>query len=207
MQSQPAHLSSITSPSAKPRGRWVLILLFLFFAVPLLLVTLMHELDWHPQGSSYGELIAPARPLHMPPGLQDADGKPLDSALWRDKWSIVYIADECSSTCQQRLYGMRQLHVSLAKDIDRIQRVLISPAKDAALLLQQYPDLVLIHQPESGLTSLSRQFDLNGIPATTGNRLYLVDPLGNIMMSFPPTVSDADVRKDISRLLRYSWAG
>lgn len=185
----------------------MLVLLLLFFAVPLLLVTLMHEFNWHPQGSSYGELITPARPLQMPAGLQDASGNALSAALWRDKWSMVYIAEQCAAACQQRLHGMRQLHVSLAKDIERIQRVLISPGANTAQLRQEYPDLVLIQQPVAAVTSLSRQFDLHGTPAAGSQRLYLVDPLGNIMMSFPANVSDADVRKDISRLLRYSWAG
>jgi hypothetical protein len=39
------------------------------------------------------------------------------------------------------------------------------------------------------------------------NRIYLVDSLGYLMMSYPANMALADVRKDITRLLRYSWAG
>ncbi|HEU4708742.1 MAG TPA: hypothetical protein VFS17_05460, partial [Methylophilaceae bacterium] len=68
-------------------------------------------------------------------------------------------------------------------------------------------DLLIFNQPESEVSALRAQFDLTDTPAGSDNRIYLVDPLGNLMMSFPDSVSAADIRKDITRLLAYSWAG
>ncbi|MES2552373.1 MAG: hypothetical protein V4588_01795, partial [Pseudomonadota bacterium] len=146
------------SPETRSRGRWILLLLLVFFAVPLLLVVVMHQYDWHPQGSSHGELIAPARQVAMPAGLLSASGQPINPEMWRDKWSMVYIADECTAVCLQRIHSMRQLHVSFAKDIERMQRVLITNSRETAALQQQYPDLVILNQPDSAIVDLVRQF-------------------------------------------------
>ena len=197
----------LTSNTTKPSGRWMLLLLFAFFAVPLLLVMLMHRFDWHPQGSSHGELVSPARQLQTPSQLLDAHGTPVGSALWRDKWSMVYITNDCQQNCNERLHVMRQLHVSMAKNIDRVQRVMLTSSDHLERVQEQYPDLLILNQPMNELTKLRQQFDLPGKPAGSEDRIYFVDPLGNLMMSYPITIAPAEIRKDLSRLLAYSWAG
>jgi ABC-type hemin transport system substrate-binding protein len=102
---------------------------------------------------------------------------------------------------------MRQLHASLAKDISRVQRVLLTPSSNLESIQKQYPDLVILNQPSAELASLRQQFDLANAPAGNEDRVYLIDPLGNLMMNFPATISDADVRKDLIQLLAYAWAG
>ena len=194
-------------PTSKSRGRWMLLLLFAFFVLPLLLVVLMHRFDWHPQGSSHGELISPPRLLQTPAQLLDAHGTLAMPALWRDKWSMVYIADDCQQICNDRLHMMRQLHASLAKDISRVQRVLLTPSHDLASVQKQYPDLLILGQSAEALGELRQQFDLPDEPAGRADRIYLVDPLGNLMMSYPSTIPPGEIRKDLTRLLAYAWAG
>ncbi len=197
----------LTRSTAKPRGRWMLILLFVFFALPLLLVVLMHRYGWHPQGSSHGELITPPRLLQMPAQLLDAHGTPTTPELWREKWSMVYIAADCQQICHDRLYIMRQLHVSLAKDMSRVQRVLLTPSHDLASIQKQYPDLLILGQSAEALAALRQQFDLPNEPAGSADRIYLVDPMGNLMMNYPGTIPAGEIRKDFTRLLAYAWAG
>jgi len=191
----------------KNKGRWTLALLFLFFAVPLVAVMLMHYFEWHPKGSSRGELISPAVALKIPEGLMDSQSQQVTGAVWNDKWSMVFVTDDCAEICLERLHDMRQLHVSFAKDIDRVQRVLISSSPNSDALNKQYPDLVIINQPDVKLTELTAEFNIAGANASTENRIYLVDPLGNLMMSYPLNIPVAEIRKDMARLLRYSWAG
>ncbi|CAG0950248.1 hypothetical protein MTYP_00150 [Methylophilaceae bacterium] len=182
----------------KPRGRWMLLLLFIFFAAPLIVVTVMHKVDWHPAGFSRGQMVTPARQISMPAGAAD---------LWKEKWSMVYIADVCDETCASRLHDMRQLHSSLAKNIERVQRILVTSDADVSGLKQKYPDLIIINQPEAGVSALKRQFDLADSTAGSAERVYLVDPLGYLMMSYPINMAASDIRKDLSRLLTYAWAG
>ncbi len=191
----------------RPRGRWMLLLLFIFFAAPLVLVTLMHKLDWHPAGGSRGDMLAPARPLVLPAGLMGSEGQAVSDALFKDKWSMVYIAGQCDATCKARLHDMRQIHASLAKHIPRVQRVLLTAEQDVTALKSLYPDMVVLNQPQTQRDALARQFDLPEAAAGLAQRVYLVDPLGNLMMSYAPMVAAGDIRKDLNRLLAYAWAG
>lgn len=191
----------------------MLLLLFIIFALPVLLVVVMHQYDWHPKGSSYGEMITPPRPISMPQSSLALDGKAPQADLWHDKWSMVYvISGSCEKVCQERLHIMRQLHVSMGKESDRVQRLLIAQAADSQVtevqaIQQQYPDLIVISKPEPDIKTLMQQFDLPREPAGQSTRIYLVDPLGNLMMSYPLKVEPAAMRKDLVKLLTYAWAG
>lgn len=197
----------ITEQEMQRKGRKVFLLMLVFFIVPIIVVILMYKLNWKPSGTSLGELVNPPRLLTPPSELKSNDGSLLPAQLWKEKWSVVYIAGECEKNCLDKLHDMRQLHVSLYKDSDRAQRVFITTTQDVTHIKHDYPDLIVINQPVSNVTKFSEQFQINGEASTTSNRLYLVDPLGHLMMSYQPKVPLADVRKDVTRLLRYSWAG
>lgn len=191
------------------KGRRMLIFLIVLFALPILVVLIMYQLEWRPGGGSHGELVAPPRALQFPP-LHDLHGKEIRGDQWKSKWSLVYMdASGCAAECQQQIHMLRQIHVSLNKEIERVQRILVIPADTdkagLAALQQKYPDLIVLAGNETaGLVS---QFDLPGQPAGTSGRVYLVDPLGNLMMSYPQNHDPKGLRDDITRLLQYSWVG
>jgi hypothetical protein len=189
------------------RGRKVFLLMLIFFVVPIIVVILMFKFDWKPSGVSTGELVKPPRLLATQPQLKNDAGVALKPTFWKEKWSVVYVADQCDSACMSKLRDMRQLHVSLYKDITRTQRVLITQQQDTSDIKSKYPDLIVINQPAADIATLTSQFQLDNEPSGASNRLYLVDPLGHLMMSYKPTVPLADVRKDVTRLLKFSWAG
>ncbi|MBA3696889.1 MAG: hypothetical protein H0W85_09100 [Methylotenera sp.] len=189
------------------RGRKIFLLMLVFFVVPIIVVILMYHYNWKPQGASLGQLVQPPRLLSSPVDLKNNEGASLKSEFWKEKWSVVYVAESCEKVCQDKLHDMRQLHASLYKDIERSQRVLITATQDVSDIKSNYPDLIVINQPIAHVAALTEQFQVNGADAKSSNRLYLIDPLGHLMMSYQPSVPLADVRKDITRLLRYSWAG
>ncbi len=189
------------------KGRIVLILMLTFFVVPLLVVMLMFKFNWMPHSESMGELVRPARLLNSEPALREANGQALPSDFWKTRWSIVYIADDCQAACLAKLHDMRQLHVSLYKDMPRAQRVLITRMQDITAIKRDYPDLIVLNQPADQVAAFSAQFKLANEDVATSQRLYLVDPLGHFMMSYQPALPLATVRKDVARLLRFSWAG
>lgn len=200
-------MQNSTDLAMQRRGRKVFLLMLTFFVVPIIVVVLMFKFNWKPSGASTGELIKPPRLLVTPPQIRNDAGEILKPTFWKEKWSVVYVADQCDSTCMSKLRDMRQLHVSLYKDITRTQRVLITQQQDTSDIKSKYPDLIVINQPATEVASLTSQFQLDNEPSGKNNRLYLVDPLGHLMMSYKPTVPLADVRKDVTRLLRFSWAG
>lgn len=206
MQTDNPLLDSANHPR-KPQGRWMLLFLFLFFAAPLIIVTIMHQMDWHPSGASRGNMVMPVKPITMPEGLADDAGNPMPATLMKEKWSMVYVAEECDEVCAKRLHEMRQIHASLSKHVPRVQRILMTTTTDVSGLKQKYPELIVLNQSSAELTALIQQFDLGDVHATTGQRVYFVDPLGFLMMSYPITIAASDIRKDLGRLLAYAWAG
>jgi hypothetical protein len=188
------------------QGRLIFLLMTTFFVVPIIVVILMHKLNWKPMGQSSGELVLPPRLIVHTEMLKDSDGRS-GQKFWADKWSMVYLADRCEEICMDKLHTMRQLHVSLYKDMMRAQRVLITTSLDVDNIKANFPDMLVINLPTEDIEKLSKQFDIDGENAVKTNRIYFVDPLGHIMMSYKSTTAAADIRKDLVHLLRYSWAG
>lgn len=189
------------------RGRLMLLCMLIFFVTPIIAVVAMYKMDWRPRGESIGELVVPAKLLTMNYALMSSDGSVAQPDLWKEKWSMVYIAGNCEAACKEKLHQIRQLHVSLYKEIPRMQRVLITTSQEVKQLKQDYPDMLILNQPVTEINALSDQFNVNNESSMTADRIYLVDPLGHFMMSYAPTKDPALIRKDITRLMRYSWAG
>jgi hypothetical protein len=176
-----------------------------FFVVPIIAVVLMFEYDFKPTGTSRGELMVPPRLIETTATLKNSDGHD-SSRFWSERWTMIYLAEVCEANCMAKLRDMRQIHVSMYKDIPRTQRVLVTTIQDVAAIKKDFPDLNIINQPTSDINALSKQFNVSDEVAMQSNRLYFVDPLGHIMMSYPASTKAADIRKDLARLLRYSWA-
>jgi len=195
------------SPQQQRKGRVVLVLMLIFFVVPLLVVFSMYKYNWMPSGTSVGELVKPARLMGDVSQLKNDAGSSLPNTFWKERWSIVYVTADCQKTCLDKLHDMRQLHVSLYKDMPRAQRVLITTMQDTTAIKRDYPELIVINQPSNQISTLMAEFEVNDESVASSNRLYLVDPLGHLMMSYIPDLPLAAVRKDVTRLLRFSWAG
>lgn len=188
------------------RGRMIFIMMAIFFIVPIVVVVLMIKFDWRPGGQSMGELVQPPRLLQPPSQLLDNKSVAQDK-FWGDKWNMVVVAETCEATCMSKLHDMRQIHVSTYKDIIRVQRVLITHQADVNKLVKMYPDMMILNSPAEGVNALAVQFNIKDENALQTNRIYFVDPLGHVMMSYPATTPAANIRKDLVRLLKFSWAG
>ena len=197
--------TSTTYQENQRKGRTVFLMMLIFFVVPIIAVVLMFKYDFKPTGTSRGELMTPPRLLETTATLKNSDGQD-SSRFWSERWTMVYVADVCEANCMAKLRDMRQIHVSMYKDIPRTQRVLVTPMQDVTVIKKDFPDLNIINQTMADINALSQQFNVANEVAMQSNRLYFVDPLGHIMMSYPADTAAADIRKDLARLLRYSWA-
>ncbi|HBA08168.1 MAG TPA: hypothetical protein DCW48_00270 [Methylotenera mobilis] len=189
------------------RGRLILLCMLIFFITPIIAVVAMYKLDWRPKGESIGELVTPAKALTMQQPLVSSDGNVASINLLKDKWSMVYMTADCDAQCKDKLHQMRQLHVSLYKEIPRMQRLLFTTVSDVTEIKQNYPDLLILNQPKTDIISFSEQFNIHNETSMTAGRIYLIDPLGHLIMSYSASTSPALVRKDITRLMKYSWTG
>jgi hypothetical protein len=155
-------------------------------AAPFVLGWLAYEYHWFSgQSGNYGELIAP---------------RPLGGALvpLRGKWVFVTVdAAACAAACERKLYVVRQVRRGQGKDAERIERLwlLADGGKPRAELLAAI----------EGSHVVPATPELFG--ALPGNYIYLVDPLGNLMMRFPGDPDPSKLIKDLQRLLKYSRFG
>lgn len=185
----------------------MLLSMLIFFLTPIVAVVAMYKLDWRPKGESIGELMTPPRLLAIDHVLINSDGSVAPSDLWKDRWSMVYVTAKCEAACQGTLHTMRQLHVSLYKEIPRMQRMLITTSADVTELKQRYPEMPIFNQPLPDILALIEQFNINNEQSINADRIYLVDPRGHLILSYPPATEPSRIRKEITRLMKYSWAG
>ena len=130
-----------------------------------------------------------------------------DRKLFDERWSFVYLTDKCGTACENRLHDLRQIHASFQKDIPRIQRVLITSDKNINKIQEKYPDLIILNKPLEDVSKLALQFDRPSYKAIDSGNVYVVDPMSNLMMVYSNKIKSQEIRKDIVRLLKYSWAG
>ena len=172
------------SPKAK------LGLIFAVCAAPIVFGTLAYYLHWGGgAGGSYGELIAP-RLLEGPPF----------QAL-RGKWVLVtFDAAACPAECERKLYRMRQLRRAQGAGAERIERLwLVSGGEPRARLAEAIQGSHIVAASRAGATA--------AFPGEHERYIYLVDPLGNLMMRTPADADPAKMIKDLERLLKVSRTG
>jgi hypothetical protein len=178
----------------------MLLLLAGLFAAPLAISFLMYygHSSLQPTGRvNHGDLLIPAVPL-------PAAGDP---ALLRHKWTLVFIGDgACDERCRKALYDMRQVRLALDRDMLRVQRVFVATGGgwDPVYLRREHPDLILVRADAAAgpLIAAIR----TAVPGDRG-RIFLVDPLSNLVMSYAPDAPAKGMLDDMKRLLKLSQIG
>ncbi len=157
--------------------------------------------------SNYGELIQPPRPIDNF-SLTDPLANEVEHKL-HGKWNLVYITDACQQTCLDNLYRMRQIHIGTDKYSLRVQRVLFMTNQNSQ---QTAPDLSdyagqRVINPDDNDAFLAN-FKLTEFDQPLAeNRLYIIDPLGNLMMSYSADAPFKGILKDLKKLLKASRIG
>lgn len=149
-----------------------------------------------PAPRSEGTLVAPARPLESFRGAT-VGGDVVGPEYFRGRWTLAYVAGAgCDLRCEALLFKVRQLRLSLGRDLPRVQWVALAPAGWRA------PDL------EGTVVPVLR---VDETPAAFGNgaagRLFIVDPHANVMMQYEPESDIRGMQKDLKRLLKASKIG
>jgi hypothetical protein len=187
------------------QGRWRLLGLAAICAAPVLASYFTYYVV-RPQGhASYGELIEPQRPL-PPIAVTTLEGRSTPLPSLRGQWLLISVAaGSCDPACEKHLYLQRQLRETLGKEKDRMDWVWLvpdeTPVRPALLpALAQATVLRVRGELLSGWLEPAQGHKLQ-------DHIYLVDPLGNLMMRFPASLdrgSAAQAKRDLDRLLRAS---
>lgn len=201
-------MSTTIDPAAeRRRGRVTLIGLALLFFVPLgISFWLYFSGGWRPSSSTnHGVLITPARPLEKA-ALSKPDGSSARVDLLTGKWNMVYLGDgQCDADCKHTLFVMRQTRLTLANEMQRVGRVLIATAHccNTVFLQQEHPGLEVVAAEDPGTRDFLAQFP----DQDRSNSIYIVDPLGNLMMRFDARQPPKGLQTDLTKLLKLSHIG
>src|ERR1700674_463921 len=184
----------------RPRPR--LLVMMGVFTLPIAASYLTFYL-WPPARSmNYGELLQ-AGPL-PDVNLPDFAGNVFSMASLRGNWILLQVdAGRCPGTCAQKLYVMRQLRLAQGKQMQRIERVFLidDDTLPSESLRREYDGTYCLLAHGSPL--------LAALPVATKLRdhIYLIDPLGNLVLRYPANADPRRMSKDLVRLLQVSQIG
>lgn len=158
----------------------------------------------HTEGA-HGVLAEPPVPLgnmELPAG-GDAGAE----AQLAGRWSLLYLHQgACGPVCDEALTRMRQVRLALGKDASRLQRVFVplesgsgsgSPGLD-----QDFSGMAIVPDGAPGRAAL-----LESIGPRRPGEVLLVDPLGNLVLSYPPEAEADGLFRDARHLIKLSKIG
>lgn len=199
-----------TNPSTLKKTRFwnrlQLILILFVFAAPIVGAFLYQPNKFN----NYGDLYSPVRPVENLQ-LQGENG-PQELNSFRRQWLFLVVANgECSQACEDNILKMRQLRFMQNNDMTRIRTLFLHTNLDvnrAQDLLAKYRPIEVYSAEEVEFLQWSEVLKLDNAPEAAGrDRFYIIDPTGNLMMSYPASADPNLMKKDIKRLLKASQIG
>lgn len=181
-------------------GRVILALIALAFFGPMALAMWMYFSGQDVElGANHGTLLEPI--VNVYETLPDTALADVSDVPWRLVYKNI---DECDQRCREALYTSRQSRTMLGREMDRIVRVFLH---GSAL-----PDTLFLQAEHADVIALSDQALADLLAAKTPENLtsggyYLIDPIGNLVLYFPPGIDPKEMVSDIKRLLRISQIG
>jgi hypothetical protein len=161
------------------------------------LVSLQLTINGTPAYKSFDELTYGVRPA-------DYQARP---------WQLLYMTSTgCDDICMDRLQLLRQIHIRLGRESDRVERVLVNISNYAldtnlkSVLQTKFPAMRLLHGDPSILTQILSPSAGDQDPVKAGY-IYVADPVGNVMLYFTPENNPEQILSDLDKLLGRSSLG
>jgi len=191
------------------KGRLTLLAIIAVFVIPMVAAYL-----YRPSGDAgnYGTLIEPPRPLESF-RMTGLSGEPAGLEALKGKWTLVYVGGErCGEVCRDKLYNIERARLTQGKHMDRVRSVYLAPAsmegRTVEETLVEYQGLQGYLISRDQLAAMAPGFDWRGAAGPgVPERIYVIDPLGNLMMFYPGGAEPTGMRKDLKRLLKVSQIG
>ena len=190
----------------KKRGRWMLLLVLLVCASPLIASYFAYYVAKPDKRNNYGTLVD--QRAHPVPAMATTtlDGRPMALQQFKGKWVMLMTGPgACLDACQKQLFAMRQLRLMQGKEMDRIERVWLITDREPldTIVIREFDGSHMLRADAAAVK--------NWLPVDAGTtndqHIYLIDPLGHLMMRFPRDPEPRKVYKDIYKLLKASAVG
>ncbi len=196
--------ATVGSAKAGHRNLWPLWAMIVIFALPALAAWFFY---FNPEllpntRVNRGELIEPVRPWPADLRLAGADGAPIDPAAFRDRWTLLLVSRApCGDACERKLAELRQIRLALGESRYVVERMALLVGDAVAPLGEEHAGTTLARADRAAESALQALF---GPAPAIWDRVYVVDPFGNLMMRYAADAPPKDVLKDMERLLKAS---
>lgn len=195
--------NAIASKKRNPYTVWFVVIAFI---APVLLAYAIFFFVDVKSFTNHGELLNPIVNISEFK-LKDDDNILIDKGKLTYKWRLISVVSKnCDEACQKRLYDTRQIHTLLGKNRHRLLRMFIhlEPAGDALkqLIEKTHPDVIHVNGNKNEI------IDAIGKDAgIMNNEIYVMDPMGNVMMRFTQDQDSKEFLHDLRKLLKASQIG
>lgn len=206
-----------SEPKQSAKKQWLnrlqLILLFAVFATPLLSAYYIYSQRDSKTFSTVnnGELYSMPQDLNdLPLLFEDAETKTFNSL--EKKWYLIVVTEKvCDEICENNLLMIRQLRRMQGKNVNRVVSLFVHSDLDPATakdMAAKYSVTAAAAVEADAFSEWLRPFyEARGEQQFDQTRIYVVDPLKKLMMSYPTGVEPKDFFKDLKRLLKVSQIG
>ena len=122
-------------------------------------------------------------------------------------------AGECIDVCRERLHTLRQVNVAMGRELSRVGRFYVGDMtdNDQQVVLSDYPKLKFYNASASALEILEQQaVEKSGLkPESIESNwnVWLIDPLGNVVLQYGLENDGYDMIGDLKKLLKLSNIG
>ena len=183
----------------------------LIFLTPIIVITV--STVWYYSGYgpeekvNYGRLISD--PIDVGTLDLELDYQNLNVDSMERKWMLVhFINDACLESCADLIYVARQVNVLLARQQTRVKRYIAAPIEVKPKLenfFTTYQDLNFIEVKDQSKTI--QEFKKNGIDPFAQPNMFVIDPIGNIILHYFGEVDGKKLLADLKKLLGASKIG
>ncbi|PXW87624.1 cytochrome oxidase Cu insertion factor (SCO1/SenC/PrrC family) [Nitrosomonas sp. Nm84] len=175
------------------------LLLLVLMCAPVVISYSLYFSEYKPESKHYGDLIPVTKVAGK--GTNQIDNTILRMKDFHGKWILVTVdSGHCDEACQSKLYFMRQVRLVQGKEKHRIERLWLindDVAPDAELT-KQHEGTFFVNAKDSEILSSIETKEVQT------KHIYLIDPIGNLMMRFPENIDGTKMGHDIKRLLHVS---
>jgi len=183
----------------------------LIFLTPIIVITV--STVWYYSGYGPEEKVNYGRLLSDPIDVGilelELDYQNLNVDSMERKWMLVhFINDACLESCADLIYVARQVNVLLARQQTRVKRYIAAPIEVKPKLenfFTTYQDLNFIEVKDESTTI--QEFKKNGIDPFAQPNMFVIDPIGNIILHYSGEVDGKKLLADLKKLLGASKIG
>jgi len=213
--SKPQLPPSLPSEQQIRKNKITMILLFAMFVAPIVFAVYIFNTN---DADSYktknrGNLIRPAKELKNIELQFFEDKKPYKLVDQEHQWLMVFNSKgECNDECKRQLVVMRQTRLAQGGEFTRVNRMYLMLDKQSDQFMKEvkeyHPGLAILNGTQAQIDNVISQFTLDDkVDVGKSNRIYIIDPIGNLMMYYEFDANASDIAKDLMRLLKASQMG